>query len=133
MDRDRAMNRAIYVFCLEIEYPEGSDKPGWWPASWYTLSDETRRKAIEQGFRWPPERMYLSRSGAYGRAWLLRWCGAKVTVRRSAPVTWPEPGEPDYQPDIAASWTYHRGSISPPDVQDAQRVVSDLAERLRAE
>lgn len=106
-------NSHMYVYRLVIQYPEGSDRKGWWPAAWYTLSDRARRKAIKKGFHWPKERKFLSASSAYDRAWLLRWYGAKVTVQRSAPITWPEFGDSDYRHDIAADWTYHRGQLSP--------------------
>lgn len=105
--------KPVYVYHLDIVYPEGSQKQGWFPSSWYEMPDRQLRKAIKKGFTWPRERMYLSADGAYGRAWLLRWCGAKVKVQRSAPVTWPGSSDPGYYPDISSEWTYHRGQLSP--------------------
>lgn len=81
------------VYRLTVIYPEGSHEPGWRPESWdeflASLTWRQRREAERRGFRWPRERLFLSSSGAYGRAALLRWMGAEVEVLASDPVTWP--------------------------------------------
>jgi hypothetical protein len=77
-------------------YPEGSDVPGWQPACWsdpaFTarLSRKARRGLRKREFAWPRERMFLSSSSAYERAWLLRAYGAEVLVEASLPVQWAE-------------------------------------------
>jgi hypothetical protein len=76
------------VYRLEIVYPEGSRVPGWEPYAWRVMSRRQRRK-LPPVFKWPRERQFLSSSGAYGRAALLRAFGAEVEVYASAPVTWP--------------------------------------------
>lgn len=85
--------RNVRVFRLEITYPEGSRLPGWVPERWESwlrsLPPLKRRRVRKAGFRWPRERMFLSSSGAYDRAALLRAFGAEVQVLRSDPVTWP--------------------------------------------
>jgi len=88
-------DRIVRVYKLEIEYPPGSDAPGWAPACWPEflagIKDRARRReAARRGFRWPREHLYLSASGAYSRAALLTWFGATVYVDASSPVTWPE-------------------------------------------
>lgn len=86
--------RHVYVFKLEIEYPEGSQQPGWTPEHWPTpnrlgsfwrwVLPADRSKA----FKWPKERVWLSSVAAYRRAWLLRSLGCSVVVRRSLRVQW---------------------------------------------
>jgi len=80
--------RSMFVYRLVVEYPEGSDAPGWepegWEPEWFTL-DETAP------FRWPRVRSYFSLSGATARARLFARYGANVTIERSAPVDWSEP------------------------------------------
>jgi hypothetical protein len=85
--------RIVYVYRLVIQYPEGSDRPGWKPACWGALlksiKDRGRRRAVrERGFRWPRERLFLSADGAYSRMGLLMQFGAQVQVQRSEPVIW---------------------------------------------
>jgi hypothetical protein len=107
------------VYRLDIVYPEGSRLPGWHPAAWTdpqylrTLSREQRREiraALRRPFKWPRERLFLSSSGAYGRAALLRACGCDVEVQGSLPVEWPNPDNwaaDDrvwYQGETAARW-----------------------------
>jgi hypothetical protein len=88
------MDKTAYVYQLDITYPEGSLEPGWRPACWTdpkyvaTMPRKLRRRIPKMVFQWPAERMFLSSSGAYGRAMLLHFYGAQVTVRRSNPVTW---------------------------------------------
>lgn len=89
------MSRAVRVFRLEIEYPPGSDAPGWVPACWPEflagIKDKAKRREVRRrGFHWPREHLYLSASGAWARAGLLHWFGATVFVDASDPVTWPE-------------------------------------------
>jgi hypothetical protein len=89
--------KPVHVYLLEITYPEGSSAPGWRPAVWdnpeflRSLSVRQRRGMKRRAFRWPRERMFLSSSGAYSRASLLRWFGAEVVVHRSHPVIFPPP------------------------------------------
>ncbi len=89
------MSRVVRVFRLEIEYPPGSDAPGWVPACWPEflagIKDKAKRREVRRrGFHWPREHLYLSASGAWARAGLLHWFGATVFVDASDPVTWPE-------------------------------------------
>jgi hypothetical protein len=94
----------VRAYRLVIDYPPGSLEPGWSPACWDALLRDvkdrgTRRKLRARGFRWPRERMFLSASGAYSRAALLRWYGAVVGVEPSEPVTWWEDNDAmDWQP-----------------------------------
>ncbi len=83
----------VHVYRLRIEYPAGSFEPGWMPAAWSSplLPRRLRRQLAREGFRWPRERLFLSRSGAWHRALLLISYGARAEVERSAPVTWPLP------------------------------------------
>jgi hypothetical protein len=84
-----------YIYELDIIYPEGSHEPGWRPECWSDprflarIGRKGRKQLAARVFSWPRERRFLSSSGAYGRAGLLRWYGAEVTVRRSLPVEWP--------------------------------------------
>jgi hypothetical protein len=89
---------ATRIYKIQIIYPEGCREPGWHPARWTdpeylgTLTREKRRevrKLLRQPFKWPRERLFLSSSGAYYRAWLLRFYGAEAEVIPSNPVTWP--------------------------------------------
>jgi hypothetical protein len=97
------------VYRLVITYPEGSRRPGWRPACWSdprflaTLTAKQRRALARQEFAWPRERRFLSSSGAYGRANLLRWYGAEVDVKASAPVRYP---------DDQVSWAVYWGEIA---------------------
>lgn len=102
------------VYRLDIIYPEGCRLPGWHPARWSdpaylaTLTREQRREVrglLKKPFKWPRERMFLSASGAHGRAWRLRFYGAEVEVEGSAPVTWPNPDDAgDDWAEVAARW-----------------------------
>lgn len=82
---------AVRVYRLDVTYPAGSDEPGWEPAGWepggYQIDDAGSWETGE--FRWPRERVYLSRKGADYKAGLLRGYGAQVTVVPSLPVEWP--------------------------------------------
>lgn len=92
--------RSVHVYYLEIRYPAGSHAPGWRPRAWTSaetanfLSKRHRRELRKRAFRWPRERMFLSRSGAWGRASYLTWLGASVKVHRSRMVTWPSANDP---------------------------------------
>ena len=83
-----------YVFRLIITYPEGSQEPGWRPALWSdpgyiaTLPRLERWQLRRARFRWPRERLFLSASSAWFRAWTLARYGAQVRIRRSEQVTW---------------------------------------------
>lgn len=90
------------VHKIEIIYPEGCREPGWHPAVWTdpeylaTCTREQRReirRLLRKPFRWPRERLFLSSSGAYHRAGLLRFYGAQARVAASDPVTWPSDWE----------------------------------------
>jgi hypothetical protein len=99
-------DRPVYVYKLVVSYPPGSDEPGWVPFCWNELlagvKDRRQRQALRRrGFRWPKERLFLSHSGAWGRAGLLSWCGATVEVRRSGEVTWWEDTDAaDWWPEL---------------------------------
>jgi hypothetical protein len=103
--------REAHVWYLEITYPAGSRAPGWRPASWSDseflarLSRKARRQLRKAEFRWPRERLFLSSSGAYDRAWLLRAYGAKVTVYRSFMVLWPGTDDGEIEFDITGLLT----------------------------
>jgi hypothetical protein len=126
--------RAVRVYQLVITYPEGSQRPGWRPAGWSdpqflaTLSHRQRRQLARAEFSWPAERRFLSASGAEGRANLLRWYGAGVSVYASDPVTWPE--QDDADPRDARGWD---------DPSKAMRwspghpLLADALDRLRTE
>jgi hypothetical protein len=115
--------RPACVYRLLITYPEGSLESGWEPACW---KNETRPDARDlltsrrarkyrkwqrdRTFRWPRNHNFLSSSGAYDRAALLRSYGAVVEVQRSFPVEWPlftedteEYGGSEYWPEFDAS------------------------------
>jgi hypothetical protein len=95
MADDVVTEHSARVYRLEILYPDGSQRPGWRPRCWgkdeylYRHSSRKQRRELsKKQFRWPRERMFLSSSGAYSRAGLLRWYGAEVAVLRSEPVSW---------------------------------------------
>lgn len=80
------MSRPVFVYRLDVAYPADSSEPGWEPEGWepdWIAPDETRP------FAWPAVRLYLSESGARGRARLLHSYGATVTIHRSLAVEWP--------------------------------------------
>jgi hypothetical protein len=79
------MARRIYVYRLDVTLPEEAADPLWEPASWQPEWDPNPES--DQSFRWPRhDRLWLSRSGAKGRADLLRSYGAKVEIVRSREV-----------------------------------------------
>lgn len=87
----------VRIYRLVVQYPEGShDSEGWPVDSWeppdwrpVDLIEEPDTGAwITPPFKWPSVRCYLSRTGAEGRAKLLRRYGAVVEVQRSEPVVW---------------------------------------------
>jgi len=84
--------RPVHVWRLLITYPAGSQEPGFRPYCWGNLLAEMdwrqRIKARRRGFRWPPERTWLSESPAEYRAWWLTRCGATVVLQKSAAVQW---------------------------------------------
>lgn len=88
--------KQVYVYRLDITYPEGSREPGWKPALWQdkefvkTLPLKVRAMMVLRParFKWPRERMYMSSDAAWARAFFLKSCGASVTILRSQPVTW---------------------------------------------
>lgn len=77
------MTRKTYVYRLTVTLPPEAADPSWEPDCW---ADELE----SDEFRWPMNRLFLSASGAKQRAELLRKYGAEVTIRRSAPVVWPQ-------------------------------------------
>jgi hypothetical protein len=76
------------VYRLNVTYPPGSLEPGWEPPGWTITGPNGYEDRPD--FRWPRERLYLSRSGAKTGADLFRKYGAEVTIERSDPVTWPD-------------------------------------------
>jgi len=102
------------VYRLDVIYPEGCRLPGWHPAAWddpeylRSVGREQRRRIRalrRRPFRWPRERLFLSSSGAYGRALLLRALGCDVQVRASLPVEWPAPDDGAWDlGETAARW-----------------------------
>lgn len=80
-----------HVYRLKIDYPPGSQEPGWEPAGWIPrLGQEPETGAtVELPFRWPSERRFLSFAGARARVRELEGYGAAVTLERSLPVEWP--------------------------------------------
>jgi hypothetical protein len=122
-------DRIVHVYRLEVEYPPGSDAPGWVPACWgemlASVRDRAERRALRRrGFRWPRERMYLSASGAWSRAALLTMFGATVFVDASDPVTWPEwqdtsaNGHDWEGGSTAARWEPPEEPVEPPEWED---------------
>ena len=85
--------RAVRVWKLDVEYPEGSQEPGWEPEGWAIPEGFGSFDGDDLEFRWPAERLFLSRSGANQRARLLRGYGAKVTLVPSLPLEWPAGAE----------------------------------------
>jgi len=78
------------VYRLHVTYPEGSFEPEWEPPGWepdYWVDPDTGAHE-PMPFRWPAERLFLSRSAAQRRAVQLRSYGAKVEVEESEPVVW---------------------------------------------
>lgn len=132
------MTRAARVYQLDITYPEGSHEPGWRPDLWSdpaylrSLDKEQRRRLRRAEFRWPRERMFLSSSGAYGRAWLLRAYGADVEVLASDPVTWPNYDDPAAFGEDA----WERGATAMRWSADLERIAgrqrAQLAEKIRS-
>jgi hypothetical protein len=88
-------DRKAYVYRLNVTLPPEAADPSWEPGAWLEelpsypeggMSPE----ALEDGFRWPRQRRFLSESGAKKQAGLFRKYGAEVTIERSAPVEWPQ-------------------------------------------
>jgi hypothetical protein len=130
----------VRVYSLEIDYPEGSDAPGWRPALWDDpkylagLPREERRALRKREFRWPRERHFLSSSGAYGRALLLSAYGCLVTVRRSDAVTWPERPDDWVLGDTAANWYPELDDLAERRERTARAVAEiDWAEEFHAQ
>lgn len=98
------------VYQLDVVYPEGSHEKDWRPELWSnpkflaTLTRKERRELAKREFRWPRVHLYLSSSGAYQRAWLLRSFGAEVEVLASRPVEWPNYDDPDSLEPHAWEW-----------------------------
>jgi hypothetical protein len=125
--------RRVRAYRLDIVYPEGCREPGWHPAVWAnpeylrTLTREQRREIrskLRRPFKWPRERLFLSSSGAYNRAWLLRFYGADADVLASDPVTWPNL-------DVAGDWEY--GTTAARHYSGAELLADINAERVEEE
>jgi hypothetical protein len=110
------VSRAVQVYRLDITYPEGCNRIGWRPELWSnpeflaTLTRQQKKDLRKRDFHWPRERMFLSSSSAYARAWLLRSYGADVEVHASEPVLWrsrPDWSDDPYweSGDTAAQWS----------------------------
>jgi hypothetical protein len=131
------VSRLRHVYALDVVYPEGSREPGWRPGCWSdpaylkTLTRKQRRDLAGAVFRWPRERMFLSSSGAYGRAGLLLWYGADVEVLPSDPVTWPASQESAFSDD---SWEAGDTAMqwSPDFERIAGRQREELAGKIRS-
>jgi len=102
-----AKRRTRYVFRLDITYPPASRMAGWQPENWRALlgTEDWGRPEIDHAyvalltdeqiaeahpFRWPLERLFLTRENAMARAARLRAAGALVNVVRSQPIVWPD-------------------------------------------
>jgi hypothetical protein len=129
------VSRAVQVYCLGIAYPEGSWRIGWRPELWSnpeflaTLTRQQKKDLRKRDFHWPRERMFLSSSSAYARAWLLRSYGADVEVHASEPVLWrsrPDWSDDPYwgSGDTAAQW-------SPELVRVREEMAASEDEQLR--
>jgi hypothetical protein len=79
--------KRTYVYRLIVTYPEGSKDPGWEPPGWTITGPNGYKDSGE--FRWPRQRCYLSLSGARNARSIFEAYGARVTIERSEPVTWP--------------------------------------------
>lgn len=86
------LSRSRYVYCLEIEYPEGSKVKGWEPKGYSDPMEVNGLNILKHyyPFKWPRERVFLTATAAAVRAQTLTHYGAKVTVYRSRPVEWQE-------------------------------------------
>jgi hypothetical protein len=88
--------RPVYVYKLDVTYPPHSREYGWEPPGWSAGESEAYRDGYmpdDPGeFRWPRERLYLSRSGARIGADHFRRYGATAEIIRSERVTWGETG-----------------------------------------
>ena len=101
---ERAKGRRTYVYRLLVAHPPEAFKGGvpafysdgspmldwnWEPPGW----DEDAANELGPDYdrlRWPvSRRRFLSHTSAKQRAALLEKYGAKVTIERSEPVTWP--------------------------------------------
>ena len=71
-----------HVWRLDITYPEQARDPEWVPEAW-------EPRDPHDVFRWPPNKMCLSRKTAVRRQRLFESYGCYVTIHRSLPVRWP--------------------------------------------
>jgi hypothetical protein len=90
--------RKTYAYRLRVTLPPEAADPSWEPEAWTGKLPPYPEggmppEALEDGFRWPRQRRFLSASGARKQASLFREYGAEVTIERSAPVTWPQDEE----------------------------------------
>lgn len=94
------MARDVFLYRLDVTYPEGSQRPGWEPPDWREGLAEDIGRAGQGGlsgcgadwcadFTWPRRRLYVSKTAARARKRLLERFGATVTIERSLPVEWP--------------------------------------------
>jgi hypothetical protein len=124
--------RATRIYKVKVTYPEGCREPGWHPARWtdpaylLTCTREHRREIralLRKPFKWPRERLFLSSSGAWNRAWLLRFYGAEAEVLGSLPVRWPHEPEPEAAPPDPEALTPEEAAAD---------MAAELASRDRA-
>ncbi len=88
-------DRPLYVYRLEVEYPDGVD----WrnpPKLWLEENGDQSAGFDDHGydpplFSWPNRRHYLSISGAKLGAERLRSWGCVVGIHRSERIEWVEP------------------------------------------
>ncbi len=74
----------IYRVVID-SYPEGSDEPGWVPATWdpgWVTPDD------RQEFSWPRRKQYFSHASAWDRMALFERYGAKAHIETSKPIEW---------------------------------------------
>lgn len=97
-----ASKHNTFVYRLEVEYPPGSNKPGWEPEGWRAEKGDASGWAPP--FEWPRVRMYFNPHAAHKRAELLARWGATVRVVPSNVVTWPGEPVPSTKPKQVATW-----------------------------
>jgi hypothetical protein len=86
----------LYIYKLVVEYPEGADAPGWYPAvfdnrevrSLLSIKERWGLRGDKKNFRWPRTRnIWISHSACWRRAWLLHTFGCRVVILRSDPLS----------------------------------------------
>lgn len=75
-------NNCIIYQLVVLNYPKGSQEPGWEPANWDKISAELGH----EDFTWPRSNLvYKSRSAAINRKKLLESYGATVKLYAAEP------------------------------------------------